>query len=151
MPSNFCNKLPDLISSGEPVIIFESPLQERYRMIRYISNFCSKIDKKCYLWNLGQETIKEVKFINNLDIVFKAVEDYIPSPMQELKDQFKILKFWEFFQGEGILIIENLYPWISANVAQETQFFLLSEWIKSNLLNLSFSKPATGKIKCAIL
>jgi hypothetical protein len=151
MSSDFLNKLPQLMKRKEPVIILESPTQERYRMIRYICKSCSVLGIKCYLWNLGQEIIKEVECVNNVDLIFQDFEDYTPIPIKELKDQFIILKFWESFQGEGILIIENLYPWISANVPQETQFFILSEWVKSNLLNLSFSPSAPGKIKSAIL
>lgn len=151
MPSYFFDKLPKLITAGEPVIICESPVQERYRMLRYLCQYCSKIGIKCYQWNLGQEIIKKVECVNNGHLNFESFDEYTPTPVEELKDQFRILKFWEFFQAQGVLIIENLYPWISVNVPQETQFFLLSEWVKSNLLNLSFSKCATGKIKCAII
>ena len=133
------------------MIICESPVQERYRMLRSLCQYCSKIGIKCYLWNLGQEIIKEIECVNNIDLSFKYFYGYTLNPTQELKDHFRILNFWECFQGEGVLIIENLYPWISANVAQETQFFLISEWVKSKLLNLSFSQSTVGKIKCAIL
>ncbi|MBD2695064.1 ATP-binding protein [Anabaena catenula] len=151
MASLFLEKLTNFISTGEPVIICESPVQERYRMLRSLCQYCSKIGIKCYLWNLGQEIIKEIECVNNIDLSFKYFSGYTLNPTQELKDHFRILNFWECFQGEGVLIIENLYPWISANVAQETQFFLISEWVKSKLLNLSFSQSTVGKIKCAIL
>lgn len=71
--------------------------------------------------------------------------------MLELKDYFKILKFWEASHLVGVLIIENLHPWISTNVSGEVQFLLMSEWVKSNLLNLSFAKHADSRIKCVIL
>ncbi|BAZ33484.1 hypothetical protein NIES4074_59980 (plasmid) [Cylindrospermum sp. NIES-4074] len=151
MASYFFDNLPKLITAGEPVIICESPVQERYRMLRYLCQYCSKIGIKCYLWNLGQEIIKKVECVNNVHLTFESFDEYTPTPVEELKDQFRILKFWESLDAAGILIIENLYPWISANVPQETQFFLVSEWVKSNLLNLSFSKSAIGKIKCAII
>jgi len=151
MASLFLEKLINFITTGEPVIICESPVQERYRMLRSLCQYYSKIGIKCYLWNLGQELIKEIECVNNIDLSFKYFYGYTLNPTQELKDHFRILNFWECFQGEGVLIIENLYPWISANVAQETQFFLISEWVKSKLLNLSFSQSAVGKIKCAIL
>lgn len=151
MASYFFDKLPQLITAGEPVIICESPVQERYRMFRYLCQYCSKIGIKCYLWNLGQEIIKKVECVNNVHLIFEDFDEYSPTPVEELKDQFKILKFWESFDAPGILIIENLYPWIGASVPQETQFLLVSEWVKSNLLNLSFSQPAIGKIKCAII
>jgi hypothetical protein len=151
MVSLFLAKLTNFITTGEPVIICESPVQERYRMLRSLCQYCSKIGIKCYLWNLGQEIIKEIECLNNIDLSFKDFYGYTLNPTQELKDHFRILNFWECFQGGGVLIIENLYPWISANVAQETQFFLISEWVKSKLLNLSFSQSTVGKIKCAIL
>ncbi|AFZ28567.1 AAA+ family ATPase (plasmid) [Cylindrospermum stagnale PCC 7417] len=151
MAAYFFDKLPKLITAGEPVIICESPVQERYRMLRYLCQYCSKMGIKCYLWNLGQEIIKKVEYVNNVHLTFESFDEFTPTPVEELKDQFRILKFWESFDAAGILIIENLYPWISANVPQETQFFLVSEWVKSNLLNLSFSQPAIGKIKCAII
>jgi hypothetical protein len=151
MASLFLEKLTNFITTGEPVIICESPVQERYRMLRSLCQYYSKIGIKCYLWNLGQELIKEIECVNNIDLSFKYFYGYTLNPTQELKDHFRILNFWECFQGGGVLIIENLYPWISVNVAQETQFFLISEWVKSKLLNLSFSQSAVGKIKCAIL
>ncbi|MBW4435193.1 MAG: ATP-binding protein [Pelatocladus maniniholoensis HA4357-MV3] len=151
MPSYFFEKLPKLIKEGEPVIICESPLQERYRILRYICQCCSNLGTKCYLWNLGQEIIKEVEYSNNRGVSFQDFEGYISTPVQELKDYFRILKFWDNYQGGGVLIIENLHPLISANIPQETQFFLLSEWVKSNLLNLSFTKCASAPIKCAIV
>ncbi len=151
MSSNFFDKLPKLIKEGEPVIICESPLQERYRILRYISQCCAEIKTKCLLWNLGQETIKQVEYSDSEQIYFRDFEQYTPPPVQDSKDYFKVLKFWGNHQGNGVLIIENLSPWISANVPQETQFFLLSEWVKSNLLNLSGAKCALGGIKCAIL
>ncbi|MBO3458424.1 ATP-binding protein [Aetokthonos hydrillicola Thurmond2011] len=151
MSPNFFDKLLKLIKEAEPVIICESPLQERYRVLRYISQCCSKIETKCYLWNLGQETIQQVKYFDGGQINLTKFEEYTPPLVKDSKDHFQVLKFWEHYQGEGVLIIENLYPWISANVPQETQFFLLSEWVKSNLLNLSLSKWGESKIKCAIV
>ncbi len=151
MSSDFFDKLPKLVKSGEPVIICESPLQERYRILRYIFQCCAEIKTKCLLWNLGQSTIKQVEYSDSGQINLRDKEEYTPPPVQDSKDYFKVLKFWENYQGNGVLIIENLYPWISANVPQETQFFLLSEWVKSNLLNLSLTKCAESRIKCAIL
>ncbi len=151
MSSDFFGKLSKSIKEGEPVIICEFPLQERYRILQYICQCCSNLGTKCYLWNLGQEIIKQVEYFNNRGVCFQDFEGYTSTPVQELKDYFRILKFWDNYQGGGVLIIENLHPWISANVPQETQFFLLSEWVKSNLLNLSFTKCASAPIKCAIV
>ncbi len=152
MVSDFFYKLPKLIESGEEAIICcESPLQERDRILQYISQYCASIQTKCLLWNLGQETIKQVEYSDSGQIHLFDFEEYTPLPVQNSKDYFQVLKFWENYQGNGVLIIENLYPWISTNVPQETQFFLLSEWVKSNLLNISLTKCALRGIKCAIL
>ncbi|WP_017654879.1 ATP-binding protein [Fortiea contorta] len=151
MLSDIFNQLIKLIEQGETVICCESPFQERYRILRYISQCCASIKTPCLLWNLGQETIKQIDDSDSEQINIRDFDEYIPPLVKDSKDYFRILKFWENYQGEGVLIIENLYPWISANVPQETQFFLLSEWVKSNLLNLSLTKCADSGIKCAIL
>jgi hypothetical protein len=151
MTSDIFNQLIKLIEQGETVICCESPFQERYRILRYISQCCASIKTPCLLWNLGQSAIKKIDYSDSGQINIINFDEYIPPLVKDSKDYFIILKFWENYQGEGVLIIENLYPWISANVPQETQFFLLSEWVKSNLLNLSLTKCADSGIKCAIL
>ena len=150
MSANFSAQLPKLIKSGESVIICESPLQERYRVLQYISQCCAEIKTKCLLWNLGQSTIKLFEYTGS-GLNLKNEEEYTPSPIQNSLDYFQVLKFWSDYQSSGVLIIENLFPWIGAAVPQETQFFLLSEWVKSSLLNLSLTKCIQGRIKCTIL
>jgi hypothetical protein len=76
MASLFLEKLTNFITTGEPVIICESPVQERYRMLRSLCQYCSKIGIKCYLWNLGQEIIKEIECLNNIDLSFKDFYGY---------------------------------------------------------------------------
>ncbi|MDF5718598.1 MAG: ATP-binding protein [Rhizonema sp. NSF051] len=162
MSSDFFNKLPKLII-GEPVIICESPVQERGRFLRHISLCCTELKTECLLWNLGQSTIKKVEYIDGKQN-FRDLSEYKPIPIQECevlgaessvpraspKDYFQVLKFWENYSS-GVLIVENLFPWIASTVPQETQFFLLSEWVKSSLLNLSLTKYNDSKIKCVIL
>jgi hypothetical protein len=150
MNSQVITKISEFIKDGILLIAFESPIQERCRILQFISQYCASITTKCLLWNLGQETIKKVEYSNIGQIHFFDFEEYTPLPVKDPKDYFQILKFWDNYQGEGVLIIENLYPWISANVPQETQFFLVSEWIKSSLLNTAFQSH-NHQIKCLIL
>ncbi|MDF5732410.1 MAG: ATP-binding protein [Rhizonema sp. PD38] len=147
--SDFFDKLPKLIKSRESVIICESPIQERCRFLRYVSQCCADLKTECLLWNLGQSAIKKVECADGGQINFGNLEEYNPVPIQDSRDYFQVLKFWDY-QSSGVLIVENLFPWIGAAVPQETQFFLLSEWVKSSLLNLSFNQ-SQGSIKCVIV
>ena len=137
--------LESLIQEEYPLIACESPLQERVRLLTYITQFCQNTGKKCYLWNLAEETIKELVISTSvLNIVeFKA---YIPKVKQNKEDYFDVLNFWREYQESGILIIENIYPWIKENSPKETDFFLISELIKSSLINLKLYNQNTGKI-----
>lgn len=137
--------LESLIQEEYPLIACESPLQERVRLLTQITQFCQNTGKKCYLWNLAEETIKELVLSNSvLNLVeFKA---YTPKVKQNKEDYFDVLNFWREYQESGILIIENIYPWIKENSPKETDFFLMSELIKSSLINLKLYNQNTGKI-----
>ncbi|BDA72457.1 ATPase [Calothrix sp. PCC 7716] len=137
--------LESLIQEEYPLIACESPLQERVRLLTHITQFCENIGKKCYLWNLAEDTIKELSFSTKAltTTEFKA---YTPKPKQNKEDYFDVLNFWREYQESGILIIENIYPWIKENSPEETDFFLMSELIKSSLINLKLYNQNTGKI-----
>lgn len=137
--------LESLIQEEYPLIACESPLQERVRLLTHITQFCQNTGEKCYLWNLAEETIKELVLSTEvLNIVeFKT---YIPKAKQNKEDYFDVLNFWREYQESGILIIENIYPWIKENSPKETDFFLMSELIKSSLINIKLYNQNTGKI-----
>ncbi|NMG22752.1 ATP-binding protein, partial [Brasilonema bromeliae] len=69
-----------------------------------------------------------------------------PKPRQNKEDYFHILNFWKEYQENGILIIENIYPWIQENSPKKTEDLLVSEWMKYSLLNLKLYNQNTGKV-----
>lgn len=137
--------LDGLIQEEYPLIACESPLPERLRLLAHISQFCQTTRKRCYLWNLGEETIKELT-VKNSKLVIGEFKDYIPKPRQNKEDYFYILNFWKEYQESGILIVENIYPWIQENRPESTDFLLVSEWMKSSLINLILYNQNTGKL-----
>lgn len=137
--------LESLIQEEYPLIACESPLQERVRLLTHITQFCQNTGKKCYLWNLAEETIKELVISTSvLNII--QFKPYTPKVKQNKEDYFDVLNFWREYQESGILIIENIYPWIKENSPKETDFFLMSELIKSSLINIKLYNQNTGKI-----
>ncbi|RAM50972.1 MAG: ATP-binding protein [Hapalosiphonaceae cyanobacterium JJU2] len=137
--------LEGLIQEEYPLIACESPLQERLRLLVHITQFCQNNNRKCYLWNLGEEAIKELT-VENSKLRIAEFKDYIPKPRYNKEDYFHVLSFWKQYQESGVLIIENIYPWIKENSSKETEFFLVSEWIKSSLINIKLYNQNTGKI-----
>lgn len=151
MEFKFVSEIIELIQAGETVICCESPIQERKRLLSNIAQYCSSNHVKCHLWNLGQETVKEVKYqFNNFECNINKLVDYTPVEIKETKDYFSIFKFWNNYQKSGILVVENLCPWIGTNPPQETEFFITSEWIKSNLINIAQNSDYSGN-KCLII
>lgn len=139
--------LKELIQDSTPLIACESPLQERYRLLLYVTRLCASIGQKCYIWNLGEDSAKEVICDEMENLVVKEFQGYQPKATKAKKeDYFDILSFWKEYNEKGVLIIENIYPWIKENAAKETEFFLLSEWIKSSLLNIKLYNKNTSKI-----
>ncbi len=137
--------LESLIQEEYRLIACESPLQERVRLLTHITHFCQSIGKKCYLWNLAEDTIKELS-VSTKVLTTREFKTYIPKVKQNKEDYFDVLNFWREYQESGILIIENIYPWIKENSPKETDFFLMSELIKSSLINLKLYNQNTGKI-----
>lgn len=137
--------LESLIQEEYPLIACESPLQERVRLLTHITEFCQNTGKKCYLWNLAEETIKEL-VVSTLVLNCQEFKAYTPKAKQNKEDYFHVLNFWKEYQESGILIIENIYPWIKENSPKETDFFLMSESIKSSLINIKLYNQNTGKI-----
>lgn len=137
--------LEGLIQEQYPLIACESPLQERLRLLTHISQFCQTTGNKCYLWNLGEESIKELT-VENSKLAIGEFKGYIPKPKHNKEDYFHILNFWKEYQESGVLIVENIYPWIQENSLPEAEFLLISEWIKSSLINIKLYNQNTGKV-----
>ncbi|WP_398344001.1 MULTISPECIES: ATP-binding protein [Nostocales] len=137
--------LEGLIQEEYPLIACESPLQERLRLLTHISQFCQTTGNKCYLWNLGEESIKELT-VKNSKLAIGEFKGYIPKPKHNKEDYFHLLNFWKEYQENGVLIVENIYPWIQENSFPEAEFLLISEWIKSSLINIKLYNQNTGKV-----
>ncbi|MFB2979892.1 AAA family ATPase [Microseira sp. BLCC-F43] len=141
------SEIATLIKAGQPLIACESPIQERERILTYILKICMSIPLPCYLWNLGSNQILQLKLSEFGSLEF--IQSQIPltkSQLQVAKDYFDILPIWNNYQGSGVLILENIYPWIKANMTQDADFLILSEWVKSNLINLYTNSRTTTKI-----
>ncbi|WP_016877647.1 ATP-binding protein, partial [Chlorogloeopsis fritschii] len=89
--------------------------------------------------------IKELT-IKDSKLAIRGFAEYTPKPRYNKEDYFHVLSFWKEYQESGVLIIENIYPWIKENSPKETDFFLVSEWIKSSLINIKLYNQNTGKI-----
>lgn len=136
--------LEELITDIQPLIACESPLQERNRFLLYLAEFCTSVGKQCFIWNLGEETVKEM-LVRNGKLTLTESHIYKPNLGADAKNYFEVLKFWKDYTGSGVLIIENVYPWIGDNTPNETDFFLASQWIKSSLLNIKLYNHDSGK------
>ena len=138
------NSLVEIIQDKHPIITCESPLQERYRFLINTAKYSNELNRPCYLWNLNEDELKELRIINNT-LAICDFDDYQPLPKKSREDYFQVLNFWKKYQNEGILIIENLFPWIQDVRMRETEFFMISEWIKSSLLNIKLYNQYNNK------
>jgi ATPase family associated with various cellular activities (AAA) len=146
MESSSFSHLEKLISDNHPLIATESPPQERKRLLTHIAVYCQTSNRKAYIWNLSSDNIKQITINSSNKLTLTEFEEYKPKPKQNKEDYFHVLNFWKNYEGEGILIIENIYPWIKEDTPKETDFFLVSEWIKSSLINLKLYNQYTSKI-----
>lgn len=144
MKSSF-EYLEDLLADNYPIIACESPLQERHRFLIRITTFCQQVGKKVYIWNLSEDSIKELVVSTENNLIFQEFEDYKPSIKQNTEDYFQVLNFWRVYSGAGVLIVENIFPWLKKSITKDTEFVLLSEWIKSSLVNLKFHTNNSDK------
>lgn len=127
--------LTEIIQDKYPIIACESPLQERHRFLFNTAKYCERANIPCYLWNLNEDELKELKVVNS-NLIVCDFENYRPASKCTREDYFQVLNFWKKYQGKGILIVENLFPWIQNVDMRETEFFMVSEWVKSSLLNI---------------
>ncbi|GBE93675.1 ATP-binding protein [Nostoc cycadae] len=144
MKSSF-EYLEDLLADNYPIIACESPLQERHRFLIRITTSCRQVGKKVYIWNLSEDRIKELVFSPENNLIFQEFHDYKPSIKQNTEDYFQVLNFWRVYSGTGVLIVENIFPWLKESITKDTEFILLSEWIKSSLVNLKFHTNNSDK------
>ncbi len=144
MKSSF-EYLEDLLADNYPIIACESPLQERHRFLIRITTSCRQVGKKVYIWNLSEDSIKKLVVSTENNLIFQEFEDYKPSIKQNTEDYFQVLNFWRIYSGTGVLIVENIFPWLKESITKDTEFVLLSEWIKSSLVNLKFHTKNSDK------
>lgn len=144
MKSSF-EYLEDLLADNYPIIACESPLQERHRFLIRITTSCQQVGKKIYIWNLSEDSIKELAVSTENNLIFQEFLDYKPSIKQNTEDYFQVLNFWRVYSGTGVLIVENIFPWLKESITKDTEFVLLSEWIKSSLVNLKFHTNNSDK------
>ncbi|PLZ05196.1 ATP-binding protein [Fischerella thermalis] len=144
MKSSF-EYLEDLLADNYPIIACESPLQERHRFLIRITTSCRQVGKKVYIWNLSEDSIKELVVSPENNLIFQYFHDYKPSVKQNTEDYFQVLNFWRVYSGAGVLIVENIFPWLKESITKDTEFLLLSEWIKSSLVNLKFHTNKSDK------
>nr|MDZ8016345.1 ATP-binding protein [Nostoc sp. ZfuVER08] len=144
MKSSF-EYLEDLLADNYPIIACESPLQERHRFLIRITTSCRQVGKKVYIWNLSEDSIKELVVSPENNLIFQEFEDYKPSIKQNTEDYFQVLNFWRVYSGTGVLIIENIFPWLKESITKDTEFVFISEWIKSSLVNLKFHTNNSDK------
>ncbi|MBW4511558.1 MAG: HEAT repeat domain-containing protein [Scytonematopsis contorta HA4267-MV1] len=145
MESSF-GHLEKLISDNHPLIATESPPQERKRLLTHIAAYCQTANRKAYIWTISEDNIKQITINSSNKLTFTEFEEYKPKVKQNKEDYFHVLNFWKDYEEQGILIIENIYPWIKEDTPKETDFFLVSEWIKSSLINLKLYNQDSGKI-----
>ncbi|BAY19836.1 ATPase (plasmid) [Anabaenopsis circularis NIES-21] len=144
MKSSF-EYLEDLLADNYPIIACESPLQERHRFLIRLTTSCQQVGKKVYIWNLSEDSIKELVVSTENHLIFQEFNDYKPSIKQKTEDYFQVLNFWRVYSGTGVLIVENIFPWLKETITKDTDFVLLSEWIKSSLVNLKFHTNKSDK------
>ncbi len=144
MKSSF-EYLEDLLADNYPIIACESPLQERHRFLIRLTNSCQQVGKKVYIWNLSEDSIKELVVSIENNLIFQEFHDYKSSIKQNTEDYFQVLNFWRVYSGTGVLIVENIFPWLKESINKDTEFVLLSEWIKSSLVHLKFHTKNSNK------
>lgn len=137
--------LKELLSKNYPVIACESPISERQRFFCQVANYCNHANTHGYLWNLNQDNIKKLSLDPIGRLLLQDFPAYSPNTKQNKEDYFEVLNFWKNYTGKGLLIVENIYPWLKENSHQNTDLFLVSEWLKSALANLELSNLNSGK------
>lgn len=139
------DSLISIIQDKHSIIACENPLQERYRFLLNTAKWCETTSTPCYLWNLNEDKLIQLNCEEDRLSISKCDEYQPLSNKQNREDYFQILNFWKNYEGQGILIIENLFPWIQSVDMRETEFFIVSEWVKSSLLNIKLHNQNQNK------
>ena len=141
------HKIFNLIKiESTPVIAIESPLQERRRFLTNIVAEAKIHHQKCYLWSLDDDALIELDIDKNQNLLKITTLDYVPITDKKQKENyFNILKYWRNCTHTGIIIVEGLFPWMRNTNNESTEFFLVSEWIKSALININLDNHNTNK------
>jgi len=133
------NDLENLIDQ-QALIACESPLTERARLLMRITTHCQDAKRQVFLWNLNED-LKELAIAQKGGLLPLEVREYQPNKPTNREDYFQILNFWRS-KGSGVLIVEGLFPMLKDNHLDR----ILSEWIKSALINLKFDESARTTI-----
>ena len=147
MQSNIFHALEEHIINTSPLVACESPFQERLRFFLGVAQICHKLGKSCYLWNLGESAIKKVSISVEGSLAIQDFDDSKPITTRQKREEYSnVFYFWQMQLENAVLIVENIYPWLrSENEAKQTEFLLMSEWIKSSLLNLKLYNDRARK------
>lgn len=130
------DSLVSMIQDKHSIIACENPLQERYRFLLNTAKLCESTNAPCYLWNLNEDKLLQLNCVGDKLLMFDYDEYKPHKNKHNREDYFQVLNFWKTYKGKGVLIIENLFPWIQSVDMRETEFFIVSEWVKSSLLNI---------------
>lgn len=126
-------QLFDLIKLQNPLIAVESPLQERLRFLKSLATECELQHINCYFWSVDDDQLRQLQIVDNA-LTLQSVREYQPiTDKSRPEHYFQILRFWQASPLQGILLLEGIFPWLNNNPD-----FLISEWIKSALINLKF-------------
>ncbi|WP_199197524.1 hypothetical protein [Chroococcidiopsis sp. CCALA 051] len=138
MQSNVFHVVEEHILNNSPLVACESPFQERLRFFLSAAQICQKLGKNCHLWNLGESTFKKVSISIEGNLAIQDFDGYQPSITGQKQEKYiEVFYFWKTQLENAVLIVENIYPWLQAeDSAKQTEFLLMSEWIKSSLMNL---------------
>ncbi|OWY69020.1 AAA family ATPase [cyanobacterium TDX16] len=147
MQSNIFHALEEHILNNNPLVACESPFQERLRFFLGVAQICHKLGKSCYLWNLGESAIKKVSISVEGNLALQDFDGSKPTIAGQKREAYaNVFYFWQTQIENGVLIVENIYPWLrSENEAKQTEFLLMSEWLKSSLLNLKLYNDRAKK------
>ncbi|MDV2992490.1 MAG: ATP-dependent zinc metalloprotease FtsH [Chroococcidiopsis sp. SAG 2025] len=147
MQSNIFHALEEHIINNSPLVACESPFQERLRFFLGAAQICHKLGKNCYLWNLGESAVKKISISVEGNLATQNFDGYQPIITGQKREEYaNVFYFWQTQLENGILVVENIYPWLqSENVAKHTDFLLMSEWLKSSLLNLKLYNDRARK------
>ncbi|PSB30839.1 ATP-binding protein [Chlorogloea sp. CCALA 695] len=136
--------LEELLSRNYPIVACESPIAERQRFFSKLVNYGKAANIQVFLWNLNFGCVKKLTNGDDNKLLLEDLSCFLPVNKQNRENYFEIFNFWRAYKGTGILIIENIYPWLKESETQDTDLFLVCQWLKSAIANLELER-STGK------